>query len=191
MNSRVHGNKIIKRRTVTDKKRYELRRKILEEDFQGICGYCAKSSRLFKEKFEIDHFAPQTKFPERKNDYENLVLACPHCNRMKWDNWVTDDSFISCTKDKGFIDPASEEFNKHLGRKENGEIFPKTDIGRYMCEIFRFEIRPIRIIWKIMKLKSLRDELEDDNTKNGLLHYKELTHILDDYIEYIRFDQNE
>ena len=164
MKNRVHGNNIIKRRTVTDKKRYELRRKILEEDFKGICGYCAKSS----------------KFPERKNDYDNLVLSCPCCNRLKSDKWLTENSHIYYTEKEGFIDPASEEFDKHLGRKENGEIFPKTDIGKYMCEIFRFEIRPIKIIWKIMRLRELRDQLENDKSKKCLLHYKEVNKILDD-----------
>lgn len=191
MKNRVHGNNIIKRRTVTDKKRYELRRKILEEDFKGICGYCAKSSKIFLEKFQIDHFAPQSKFPERKNDYDNLVLSCPCCNRLKSDKWLTENSHIYYTEKEGFIDPASEEFDKHLGRKENGEIFPKTDIGKYMCEIFRFEIRPIKIIWKIMRLRELRDQLENDNSKKGLLHYKEVTKILDDYIDYIKFEKRE
>ena len=100
-------------------------------------------------------------------------------------------SVIYYTEKEGFIDPASEEFDKHLGRKENGEIFPKTDIGKYMCEIFRFEIRPIKIIWKIMRLRELRDQLENDNSKKGLLHYKEVTKILDDYIDYIRFEKRE
>lgn len=191
MRNRVHGNNVIKRRTLTDKKRYGLRRKILEEDFKGICGYCAKSSKIFLEKFQIDHFAPQSKFPERKNDYDNLVLSCPCCNRLKSDKWVTENSHIHYTEKEGFIDPASDEFDRHLGRKENGEIFPKTDIGKYMCEIFRFEIRPIKIIWKIMRLRELRDQLENDNSKKGLLHYKEVTKILDDYIDYIRFEKNE
>lgn len=191
MDLRVHGNKVLRRRTVKEEKRYETRKGILEEDFQGICGYCAKSSKTFVENFQIDHFAPKTRFPERRNDYSNLVLACPQCNRLKSDKWVTQDPFISHTEKEGFIDPATEEFDEHLGRRSNGEIYAKTPIGEYMCKTFKFEIRPIRIMWKIMKLKELRQKLKDDNSKKGLTHYKEITEMLDQLIEYIRFDKNE
>ncbi len=33
--------------------------------------------------FAVEHFRPRKQFPERKNDWHNLLLACPQCNGAK------------------------------------------------------------------------------------------------------------
>ena len=191
MESRVHGDIVIKRSENEEKKDYTKYKEKLIEDFKETCGYCSKNRKVFLEEFHIDHFAPKSKFPERKNDYSNLVLACPQCNRLKSDKWVTQDSHISHTEKEGFVDPATQEYDEHLYRDENGQILHKTDIGKYMCEVFKFDIRPISLIWKINKLEELEKKLRDDDSYEGLMQYKKIEVALKDILEDIRLEKKE
>lgn len=171
---RVHGNKYIKRRTNILQKDYKEYREELEEDFYGLCGYCGKNQYAFNERFEIDHFAPKKKFPERKNDYSNLVFSCSKCNKHKLNKWVTDDPYVSVKDNCGFIDPASDAFDENLHRKDSGEIYGITEIGKYMCKELKFDIRPIAMVWKVNKLNELKEKLENNETLKGLKEYKEI-----------------
>ena len=75
---RVHGDKVLRRRDgVCKLKKYSDKntKDLLKEDFQNICGYCGKDSRVMHENFHIDHFVPVKVAPERKEDYYNLVLS--------------------------------------------------------------------------------------------------------------------
>ena len=181
-NRRVHGDIIIKRRAKVEKKKYPEYHDELEKDFHGICGYCGKNEKLFKEHFQIDHFAPQ-KFKELKDKYENLVYSCPKCNKHKSNKWPTDDATISVVNEKGFVDPASEEYDHHLGRDNDGNIYPITKLGEYMYKTLKFDIRPMRIIYKIQLLAELRGKLEQDNSSTSLIKYKEANKLLNEIID--------
>ena len=53
---RVHGNKVLRRRDgVCKLKKYSDKntKDLLKEDFQNICGYCGKDSRVMHENFHI------------------------------------------------------------------------------------------------------------------------------------------
>lgn len=191
MKNKVHGEIVIKRRENKEKKFYTKYKDELIEDFQGVCGYCSKDRRVFTEEFHIDHFAPKSKFPKRRDDYSNLVLACPQCNRLKADKWATEDAYISHTDKEGFIDPATDEFNKHLYRNENGCILHKTDIGKYMCDVFHFDIRPISLIWKINRLEELERMLRDDYSYEGILNHRNVLVALKDILEDIKLKKKE
>lgn len=181
---RIHGNKIIKRRKIEDERKYPEYKEELEKDFFGLCGYCGKNEYYFYEPFHIDHFAPRSKFDNRKNDYSNLVLACPQCNRHKSNKWVTEDAYIAIREDEGFVDPATEEYDKHLHRDENGKIVADTKIGEYMYNVFKFNIRPTGIIWKINKLRELKEILKNDTFEKG----RELYQAIDIQLEKLLTD---
>lgn len=111
---RVHGDRIIRRRSgITKLKKYSEAREILAEDFKNICGYCGKDSHIMHERFHVDHFVPVSLNPERENDYYNLVWACPKCNLVKSNKWPTENKEIANDGNKGFVDPATEEYDKH------------------------------------------------------------------------------
>jgi len=55
-------------------------RDFLLDHQSGRCFYCNKSATL---ESDIDHFIPWKKYP--RNLAQNLVLACPNCNRSKSD----------------------------------------------------------------------------------------------------------
>lgn len=158
---RVHGEKILHRRTgVGEFKNYRDAKSILEEDFQFLCGYCGKDGKVMHEKFHIDHFVPKSLDEHRINDYYNLVLACPRCNLAKSDKWPTGDKDRPCNEKEGFIDPASEDYDKHMQRSDEGFVAGITSIGNSMCGMLHLDIRRTDLYWKINKLRDTLTELE-------------------------------
>ncbi len=157
---RVHGSRVIRRRGgVSGLKDYHDAKDMLSDDFHNICGYCGKDSHIMHERFHIDHFTPVKIAPERKEDYYNLVLACPKCNLVKSGKWPTEDKNIMHDEEKGFIDPATEEYDKHIERTEEGFIQGKTVLGRNMCKNLNFHIRRTDLYWKIHILYQIQEKL--------------------------------
>lgn len=188
---RIHGKKTIIRRKSVKPKKYPEYREELEEDFCGLCGYCGKNQYYFYERFQIDHFAPKSLFEERENDYNNLVLSCPQCNRHKSNKWVTKTSNVPIEGNEGFVDPATKQFDLHLYRKENGTIGYNTEIGKYMYNTFKFDIRPMSMIWKIHRLHELKESLKSDTSKKGLELYKAVDTELENMLRDIIFKKRE
>ena len=160
---RVHGDKIIRRRTdVQHQSDYRKYTPDLRIDFFHMCGYCGKYEMVSHKGMEPDHLVPDTIDPSRKCDYSNLVYACFTCNRKKTGKWPTKDKEKLNDGTKGFADPATEEYDKHLGRSGSGEIEYYTAIGKYMYEdVFKFDMRPTQVIWKASLLYRLADELKE------------------------------
>lgn len=167
---RVHGDKIIKRRdNIAGLSHYSDARKMLEEDFQYLCGYCGKNGKTMHQKFHIDHFVPKSLDPNREKDYYNLVLACPKCNLLKSDKWPTKNKDIPNDGEKGFVDPASEQFDQHVERNEQGYVVGITPLGKDMCSTLHLNVRRTDLYWKIDKLRNLQDQL-DILFLNGKIH---------------------
>jgi uncharacterized protein (TIGR02646 family) len=160
---RIHGTIKISRKTdVKQMNPYGKYRDSLREDFGRICGYCGKSEVVTKNTFEIDHFIPKRLAPEKENDYSNLVYACYECNRKKAGKWLSEDKDIQFVDGMGFVDPATDEYDKNLERDEEGNIIGTTPAGKYMVEIgFEFDKRPIKEIFKAMLLIEKKHQLEE------------------------------
>ena len=161
--NRVHGKIQISRQSnVKPLKPYSKYRENLRNDFGRICGYCGKSELVTKNSFEIDHFIPQRLAPEKTEDYTNLVYACYECNRKKSGKWPSEDKNVQFIDGKGFVDPASDEYDNNLVRDDWGNIIGVTDAGKNMVEIgFEFDKRPIKEIYKAMQLIEKRHQLEE------------------------------
>lgn len=191
----IHGIKTIKRRKYIIQRDYTECKEILAEDFQQMCGYCGKNRKTLLKQFQIDHFAPKSKFPEKKNVYENLVLACPQCNRLKSDKWIGEKSEVSNDGEKGFVDPANEEYNHHLFREDSGKIMYKTEVGKYMYNLLKFNIRRTDLVWKIIKLSELKDELKktlkNSPDDEGNRKFVEIQNQLDELLNYITYNEKE
>ena len=163
---RVHGDKVIKRRPqIKRKSNYHDYLPDLQEDFYHMCGYCGKTEDVTRNAFEIDHFVPQKYDESRKNDYNNLVYSCYVCNRKKASIWPSKNAGVQFSGNQGFIDPATEDYDKHLERDEKGAIHGKTEIGRYMEKVFAFDLRPMHEVWQMMQLyekkRQLREKIEN------------------------------
>lgn len=191
MSNKVHDVKIIRRTEYEKKNDYREYKDILVEDFKGLCGYCGKKREYLLDKYQIDHFAPKSKFKDLENEYWNLVLACPNCNRLKSNKWIGNDSNISNDGEKGFVDPATDGYDLHLERDENGNIVYKSDVGKYMYEVFKFDIRPIRLIWKLDKLIKLKDILSKKDSPEADKKFKEIQLYIDRLQKILKYDKNE
>lgn len=186
---RVHGDKIIRRRPgIVQLDRYEDAKPLLQEDFCGICGYCGKDSQKMFQRFQIDHFVPKSRAPKREKDYYNLVLACAKCNQIKSDKWPTQDIQLPHDEEKGFVDPATEEFDQHLERNEAGYIVGLTPLGKSICKQMHFDIRRTDLFWKVSQLYEQREKLER-LFKQGVLreiekdYYIRINIVIREYIE--------
>lgn len=160
---RIHGDKVISRRQeIKRKSDYQAYLPELREDFKHICGYCGKLEIVAKNAFEIDHFVPEKYAKDRKTDYTNLVYSCFECNRKKAGKWLSENKDVQFVNGKGFVDPASGEYDIHLERDLDGDIIGKTTAGEYMrTEGFKFTERPMREIWKAMQLINMKQKLQE------------------------------
>lgn len=73
-------------------------RKYLRETSKYSCAYCTiTESESPGSTFHIDHFRPQSKFPDLKDECTNLRYCCPRCNLIKSDFWIPEED--GCIRD--------------------------------------------------------------------------------------------
>ena len=62
---------------------------LLAQESSNQCAYCAIHENAMGgiRVFHVEHYRPKSKFPQHKNDYMNLLYACPICNTFKGDDW--------------------------------------------------------------------------------------------------------
>lgn len=157
---RVHGRYRIERRADLEQRGYKKYEPELREDFHRICGYCGKSEAVTKKGFEIDHFVPRTLAKGLTDCYGNLVYSCFTCNRKKGAKWPTEDTAIAHNGIVGFCDPATEEYDSHLQRDDNGRIISCSSVGEYMLKkAFCFDKRPTDVVWKAMQIIEMKQDL--------------------------------
>lgn len=137
-------------------------KKHLAEDFGHRCAYCDDLDTYGGgyRAYHVEHFAPKEKFPALQFDYDNLLYSCPWCNRSKWDRWPSDDSKVNTVGEEGFIDPCSEEYDKHLERQSDGSIAGITPLGKYMHSTLQLYLKRHAIVHNVDKLNRKRKELE-------------------------------
>ena len=185
---RVHGDKVIRRRT-NYRKENDIQKytKILKEDFGNMCGYCGKDFNIIKCPYQKDHLIPEdiAKKVGRLDlltDYNNLVYSCRVCNRNKWNNWPFDNVDKIHDDKVGFVDPATDEFD--------GRIVSKTQVGNYMCKIFNFSNRLTEVWWKLSviskEINEIDNILEKEETVDGLKQYWTLHRQFDRFIESLK-----
>lgn len=186
---RVHGEYIIRRRNSIEKRDdYHKYKTEIQQDFHNICGYCGKSKECLYEEHEIDHFVPKDIDKKRENDYYNLVYACKKCNGSKQKDWPTKNKHKPNENGKGYCDPATAEFDKHLERNEEGNIMYKTEVGQYMYKRLHFDIRPISYVWKLMKLMEMEKKLKEENNKD--IERLEILDSISDLRQYLKYDND-
>ena len=192
---RIHGeNEISRSIGVNQENDYKKYVPQLREDFKHICGYCGKPEEVTTKGFEPDHFVPYRIDPSRKLDYSNLVYSCFTCNRKKLGKWPTKNKDKPNDGNVGFVDPALKEYDLHLGRDKDGNIEFYTNVGEYMYKnAFRFDIRPMKEIWKISQLINAKENLlkiKDKLTSEELIKYLELDKAIEE-LKKILFEKKE
>ena len=91
-------------------------KKYLAIDFKHRCAYCDDLDSIYggQASYAVEHFAPKGKFPQLKYTYDNLLYACRFCNTSKSDDWPSKSSSINVVGERGYIDPCTDEYYKHL-----------------------------------------------------------------------------
>lgn len=197
MDIRVHGNKKIRRsENIQSSNNYLIYKEQLVKDFRDLCGYCGKNRNYFFDNFQIDHFRPKSKYPDLKNDYNNLVLSCPICNRNKSDDWPTNDKNVYHNDSIGYVDPASKEFDKVFYRDEDGNICSNYDYGKYMITKLKFDIRPIKELWKLERLYQAKKNI-NQKIKQGKISmdeyrdFYEISNEIDELTRFLKYEEGE
>lgn len=117
-------------------------RQTLREECCFTCVYCDLTENEIggANSFEIDHYAPASKFPNLKCTYSNLLYSCNFCNRSKGAYWASDDQ-----KAKGeyFLSPYLHDLDCHLD-KAQPKWLALSDAG----------------IWNIRRLSLASDTLQ-------------------------------
>lgn len=150
-------------------------KKHLAEDFSHRCAYCDDLDAFSSSyrSFQVEHFAPFSKFPQLEFDYDNLLYACPWCNRAKWDIWPSDKPDVNVVENEGFIDPCDDEYHTHLDRSVDGKIIWKTPLGQYMYKTLKLFLRRHEIIYNVERLEDARNRLQT-NIDQEKTHGKEV-----------------
>ena len=197
MDIRVHGNKKIRRsENIQSSNNYLIYKEQLVKDFRDLCGYCGKNRNYFFDNFQIDHFRPKSKYPDLKNDYNNLVLSCPICNRNKSDDWPPNDKNVYHNDSIGYVDPASKEFDEVFYRDEDGNIFSNYDYGKYMITKLKFDIRPIKELWKLERLYQAKKNI-NQKIKQGKISmdeyrdFYEISNEIDELTRFLKYEEGE
>lgn len=129
----------------------------LAKDFNNKCGYTHCSDFWFggMRCFQIDHFKPISKYPNKETEYSNLVYCCSYVNRAKWD----DDN-------DNYLDPCDVDYNEHFYRDKFGIIVAKTTEAEYMVERMHLNLQRYAIIWFLDKLENKINQLRELKTDN-------------------------
>jgi CRISPR/Cas system Type II protein with McrA/HNH and RuvC-like nuclease domain len=102
-----------------------------------LCEYCHADERWQFVTFTIDHIIP---ISFGGNDsFENLALACFHCNRQKSNKLSINEIPI--------FNPRRMIWNEHfIWSKDYLRILPKTDIGKITIELLQLNRERLLLI---------------------------------------------
>ncbi len=104
----------------------------LRDEFVFRCVYCMEREVWHPSRaggFSCDHFDSKVIYPERTNDYTNLVYACLRCNSIK--NMVP-----------LHLDPSQVGYGEHIHVDDSGEIVASTIVGQQLIEFFLLDVAP-------------------------------------------------
>jgi uncharacterized protein (TIGR02646 family) len=95
-------------RRAARKYRHPQIRDALRDAFHGKCAYCEAKTEVVTWG-HIEHYRPQSRFPELTFDWENLLWACPRCNSE-----CKGDQFPDSVEGGPIVDPCADEPSDHL-----------------------------------------------------------------------------
>lgn len=164
----------------------------IETDCKQRCIYCDVA--IDEHGFEgmvIDHFRPEKHFKSLASDPLNLVLACPKCNRSKWDHWPCDKDVGSPSfkGELGFVDPFIHDRNEFFNVQRDGSLEGTQPPSFYMIELLklnrkaRIQVRRRRIVRNefavLFRVCTERTENLHKSWRDGIISPEVAMHNLD------------
>jgi hypothetical protein len=125
---------LIRRISYTARRKYTDYRLEIREDCQCRCVYCNCHEKVLggSDAMQLDHFHPQSRFPERKHDPTNLLWVCNRCNLLKRDDWHPLDQ--NGNQKMGYVDPFGVDRNLYFETQPTGELSALNDPAAYMIQ---------------------------------------------------------
>lgn len=130
------------------------RKEVVTALWEMQCGKCCYCERFLPEEGHakaVEHFRPKAYYPSRRNEWDNLLLACAQCNGVKSDRFPVFSAPDTVTyvtsadpRKPAMIDPTKLDPEAHLnysfdGRdfsaKVNALVFANTSLGRETIEV--------------------------------------------------------
>lgn len=131
-------------------------RPFLRKDFRFQCAYCERTEAFLggQEAFDVEHFMPQSKFPDLVCSYANLYYACRGCNSHKSEKWPSSQQMEQGLR---FADPCEEDpYSHHLRENNEGGVDAVTRCGDYTNDHIRLS-RPDLRTWRRMRSQARQD----------------------------------
>ena len=128
------------------------------------CGYCGVTETESGGQLEIDHFCPRS---HGGNDSsENLVYACPTCNRFKGDYWPVPEA----SPDLMLLHPQQNDLSAHISSLPDGRLIGLTKRGWFHIQRLRLN-RPQLVELRLQRTEEqhLRQTLEHNQQANARL----------------------
>ncbi len=100
----------------------------MREQYNFACGYCGISEIDAGSELEIDHFQP-IKYGET-DERDNLVYACPACNRNKASYWLS----LDAESHRHLLHPLTDDLNIHITLSQNCNLTGLTRRGWFHIE---------------------------------------------------------
>ncbi len=143
---------------VVAKDNYEGYRSVLRWDFWYSCAYCTLAeSEASGVAFSIDHYLPQSRYPELVATYDNLLWSCNHCNSFKR-AFPTEPA---ARKGYRFFRPDIDDPDDHFGASPMSPVRldAKTElVGKYSIEQLNLNRQTLR------RLREIRTRLAQSHS---------------------------
>lgn len=116
------------------------------------CGYCGVPDHDVGNELEIDHFHPQAH--GGTDDLDNLVYACPACNRFNSDYWPAEDA----PEDLRLLHPGQDDLALHIAETVSGRLVGLTPRGWFHIRWLHLN-RPLLVTFRQLRQRErMRDE---------------------------------
>ncbi len=112
------------------------------------CGYCGVTEAESGSQLEIDHFLPESHGGQDVLD--NLVYACPTCNRLKGDYWPASGA----SPDLMLLHPQRDDTSAHVSSLPDGRLIGLTKRGWFHIQRLRLNRA------QLIELRLQREEVQ-------------------------------
>ncbi len=128
------------------------------------CGYCGVTETESGGQLEIDHFCPRSH--GGKDTVDNLVYACPTCNRFKGDYWPVPEA----SPDLMLLHPQQDDLSAHIGSLPDARLIGLTKRGWFHIQRLRLNrAQLIELRLQRAEEQRLRQTLEHNQRANARL----------------------
>lgn len=128
------------------------------------CGYCGVTETESGGELEIDHFHPESR--GGKDTLDNLVYACPTCNRFKGSYWPVPEA----SSDLMLLHPQQDDLSSHIESLSDGRLIGLTKRGWFHIQRLRLNrAQLIELRFQRAEGQRLRRILEHNQRANDRL----------------------